>query len=271
MPNLRFSLTASVNRLRGQFTGEKMRNIDSSLSSRPIGLLPRDGARPKGYSANPAPYAPAGMVPEYRPSWLAPRDWHENSLAVLNMQEFEQRVQLRNRIEQNWQSHQQMNAPWQSPPLHQPHNLQWQQAYQAPEPMLPNPVRQPLKRAEPDVVHYVSNLLRISTADARLSVNFDEHAEGFPMDGRTLNVDLSSSEELSRAYASLANLRQSMTLRNGETVRIESRVPRALMPGGSHAEIDLYVLRDNDLPGCLTVSLRNQNPLARRDPGVFYR
>lgn len=128
-------------------------------------------------------------------------------------------------------------------------------------------IRQPLVRAEPDVVHFVSRLLGISTSDPRMSVNFDEHAEGYPQDLRNLDIELSSAAEVSRAYASLANLNQPITLKNGERAKLQSRIG-PLFPD-RFGRVDLYVIRDNELPGMLTVSMINKNSPTRGNTGSF--
>lgn len=245
-----------------------MRSSEPSLISRRTNPLARDGVRTQRYPVNPQPYVRQSVVSEYRPSWLSERDWHENSLMVLNLREFQQRIELRNQIEQDWQS-------WSS---QQPQRLQPQHppiapvgyfqsptsAHSAARAMPVGQIRQLSIRSEPDVVHFVSGLLGISTSDPRMSVNFDEHAEGYPQDSRTLSIELSNAAEVSRAYASLANLNQPIILKNGERAKIQTRIG-PLFPD-HFGRVDIYVIRDNDLPGKLTVSMINKNSPTRGNP-----
>ena len=293
-----------------------MRTSEPSLISRRANALARDGVRTQGYPVNPQPYVRQSVVSEYRPSWLSERDWHENSLMVLNLRELQQRIELRNQIEQDWQSWSSQQPPqvqqrqWQPQPQshqqywqHQPQQAYWQQpqqpqqwqpqqrqqpqrlqpqhppiapvgyfqsptsAHSAARAMPVGQIRQLSIRSEPDVVHFVSGLLGISTSDPRMSVNFDEHAEGYPQDSRTLSIELTNASEVSRAYASLANLNQPITLRNGERARLHTRIG-PLFPD-HFGRVDIYVIRDNDLPGKLTVSMINKNSPTRGNPSSF--
>ena len=172
---------------------------------------------------------------------------------------------------QQWQP-QQRQQPQQLQPQHPPiapagYSQSPTSAHGAARAMPVGQIRQPSIRAEPDVVHFVSGLLGISTSDPRMSVNFNEHAEGYPQDSRTLGIELSSAAEVSRAYASLANLNQPITLKNGERAKLQSRIG-PLFPD-RFGRVDIYVIRDNELPGMLTVSVINKNSPTRGNPSSF--
>ena len=228
----------------------------------------KNSERPPGAQ----PFARKGMVdrmPNFN-SWQS--NFNANSVMVRQLQELEQRMNLRNQLEMELQQMQWQSQPQQS--RWQPQQQSWQQHRQPvaavgypqaqvparpmARPLAARGIRQPSIRPEVDVVNHVLNLLQIPMADPRLSVNFAQHPEGFTEDPRKLNIEFSNPQELNRAHAALSNIRQEIRLSNGERANIQSVASGPSIPGQS-GQVDIYLASQSGLTGRLVVSMANPN------------